>query len=311
MTAGEIVVLPPLEGLACIAPLRAYIARGNTDKSRETLRYSISLVARVVGVAPEQMPWASLRYEHTQVIRAALADRYAPATANAALCALRGVLKEAWRQGLIPFDHYERARDVRSVPGTRLPRGRWLPHLELERVFENAARERDLALLALLYGAGLRRAEAAGLPLEGFDRTAEVLRIVGKGNKEREVPLPPATVPVLERWIAVRGDSPGTFLRPITKSGRVLERALSPSAIWARVRELARLAGIAHFSPHDLRRTFASNLFDMDANAGDVSRLMGHSQVQTTIRYDRRPDQQLRRTVARLPVPTTTSGRRS
>ena len=70
--------------------------------------------------------WGAVRYQHTTAVRTALAERYAPAMANKVLAALRGVLQEAWRLGLMSAEDFHRAADVPSVRGTTLPRGRAL-----------------------------------------------------------------------------------------------------------------------------------------------------------------------------------------
>jgi site-specific recombinase XerD len=104
-------------------------------------------------------PWASLRYEHAQAVRRVLVERYAPATANKILCALRGVAREAWRLGLVDAETHARIRDVPGVRGSRLPAGREVPLKELARLFRacadaGASGVRDAAALALLYGTG-------------------------------------------------------------------------------------------------------------------------------------------------------------
>ena len=87
----------------------------------------------------ETLEWAALRYQHTQAIRAALAARYAPATANKMLAALRGVLREAWRLGYVSAEEYHRAADLPAVRGSTLPRGRALTTGELRALFAAVA----------------------------------------------------------------------------------------------------------------------------------------------------------------------------
>lgn len=102
-------------------------------------------------------------------LRSALVDSgAAPAPANVRLAAVRGVLRAAWRLGLIDTDAWQRAADVGAVKGSRLPAGRALEMTVRSALFEScadrtAAGARDACLLTLLYGAGLRRAEAAAV----------------------------------------------------------------------------------------------------------------------------------------------------
>ncbi|MCE5197979.1 MAG: hypothetical protein ABFD54_13770 [Armatimonadota bacterium] len=122
------------------------------------------------------LDWPSLRHQHTAAIREELASKYAPATANKMLSALRGVLKEAWRLGLMTAEDYQCAADLKAVKGEKLPCGRALSHGEVRALFEVCAKDtsaagvRDAALLVVLYGAGVRRSEAAALKLEDFDQ---------------------------------------------------------------------------------------------------------------------------------------------
>src|SRR5207237_2918656 len=118
------------------------------------------------------LAWDKLRYRHTTAVHALLADgRYAPSTANRHLAALRGVLKECWRLGYVSAEDFQRAADLEPVRGSRLPRGRAPAAGEVRALFAAcedddrkgpAMAARDAAILALLYGSGLRRAEPVG-----------------------------------------------------------------------------------------------------------------------------------------------------
>src|SRR6516164_5468992 len=137
--------------------------------SRRTMRGALDVVAGVLTSGrrtAETLPWHQLRYQHTTAVRTALMERYAPGTANKMLAALRGVLKAAWRLGLLTAEDHQRTGDIPSIRGTVLPRGRALSRGELRALFRTCAQDpaaagrRDAALLALLYGGGLRRSEA-------------------------------------------------------------------------------------------------------------------------------------------------------
>jgi integrase/recombinase XerD len=163
-------------------PAAVYLARLSPG-SRRTMREALDTVAAIVkrGQTAATLPWHELRYEQVQAIWAVLAQRYAPATANKLLAALKGTLKEAWRLGLVDGEVYQRAADVAGVKATTLPRGRALSRGELTALLARCTEEpgpgahgargaRDAAPVAVLYGAGLRRAEAAALGLVAIDR---------------------------------------------------------------------------------------------------------------------------------------------
>jgi hypothetical protein len=104
-------------------PVHVYIARLGSG-SRRTMREALNIIATVLTGGKcnaENLPWAALRYQHTAAIRAALIEKYKASTANKALAALRGVLKESWRLGYITAEDFHQATDV---PTVRLRRSR-------------------------------------------------------------------------------------------------------------------------------------------------------------------------------------------
>jgi len=238
------------------------------------------------------------------------------ATANQHLSALRGVLKECWRLGTVTAEDYHRAADVPTVRGSVLPRGRALRQGELRAVFGACQDDpsplaiRDGAILAVLYGAGVRRAEAAALDLEDVDREAGALRVRGKGNKERLAYVRHGAKEALDDWLALRGLEPGPLFWPVTKGGKLHCRRLSAQAMLYVTRRRGQEAGVAHFSPHDLRRSFISDLLDAGADLSTVQKLAGHAQVQTTARYDRRGEVAKQQAADLLHVPYASRKRR-
>ena len=203
-------------------PAAVYLARLAPGSRRTLLGALDTMAALLTGGRADAMacPWHLLRYPHTQAVRAALAERYAPATVNKHLAALRGVLKEAWRLGLIDGESYQRTVDLAGVRGTALPAGRGLTSAELRALFEACADgtpggARDAALLALLYGALLRRSEAVALDLADYDPDSGALKVRGKGNKERVSYLPAGGRAAVDAWLRVRGDELGPLLVPV------------------------------------------------------------------------------------------------
>src|SRR5437016_465717 len=208
-TPAPLVLVPPPDAAN---PAAVYLA-ALAPSGRRTMAQALEVVVEVLGGADvPTFPWAALRYEHAQAVRRVLVERYAPATANKVLSALRGVARECWRLGLIDAEVHARIRDVPGVRGSRLPAGREVPIKELAKLFRacasaGASGVRDAAALALLYGCGLRRSEAVSVDVGAFD--GESVRVLGKGNKERSVPIPTAAAAALRAWLEVRGSSPG------------------------------------------------------------------------------------------------------
>jgi site-specific recombinase XerD len=293
-------------------PATVYLAR-LAPGSRRTMRAALETIAHLLSggqATAASLAWGALRYQHTAAVRSAVAERYAPATANKLLAALRGVLHEAWRLGDLEAEAYQRAADLPTVRGQRLPRGRALAMGELRALFQvcqvdrTPAGARDAALLAVLYGSGLRRAEVVALDLRDYEAETNALRIrSGKGRKDRLSYVTEGSARALAAWLAVRGLDPGPLLCPVTKGRRLVRRRLTDQAVLWVLRKRAAAATVTPFSPHDLRRTFISLLLDAGADLATVQRLAGHANVQTTARYDRRGEAATRRAVALLHVP--------
>lgn len=142
---------------------------------------------------------------------------------------------------------------------------------------------RDRAMLELLYGSGLRLRELVGLTLDRIDLDTGVVRVVGKGNKERIVPIGRQTVSAVRHYLrhritATACDTSSVFL---TRSGR----PLSPSGAQDRVmRHLSRVTG-RRLGPHALRHTFATHLLDAGADLNAVKEMLGHASLSTTQVY--------------------------
>lgn len=156
---------------------------------------------------------------HSALRTRLIASGAAPASAK--LSALRGVLKAAWRLGQMDTDAYQRAADGRNLKSSRLPAGCALEMDEVGALFRvcadgTPACARNVALLALLFGAGLRRSAAAAVqvtdletdPLDG----AAAVRVVGKGNRERQIWTTRGGAAALANWMVIRGRVNGPLL---------------------------------------------------------------------------------------------------
>jgi integrase len=290
-------------------PVAVYLA-GLAPGSRRTQTAALRIIAMLVSAEATEMtlPWWGLDYAHTSAIRSKLAERFAPATANRMLAALRGVLKAAFKFGLMSSDHMTRACSVEPVRGSRVMKGRALSKGELVALFEACdpsipGGARNAALLGLLYGAGLRRAEIVALDVADFDAETGAITIKGKGNKERRGYVTNGSRDALDAWLAFRGNEPGALFFPVTKGGVIERRRMTDGAVAELVRRLARKSKIASFSPHDMRRTFIGDMLDAGADIATVQQLAGHASPTTTSRYDRRGDRARKRASELMHVP--------
>lgn len=290
-------------------PVAVYLG-GLAPGSRRAQRTALQTVAAMVYAEATELtlPWWALDFAHTTAIRSKVAVKFAPATANRMLAALRGVLKASFKLGLMSADHMTRASSVDAVRGTRVPKGRALSRGELTALFEvcdglTPSGARNAALLGLLYGGGLRRAEIVALDVSDYEVETGKLVVRGKGNKERVAWATNGSRDALDAWLAVRGVEPGPLFLPVTKGGVIKRRRMSDQAVAELVRRLALRAKIARFSPHDMRRTFIGDLLDGGADLAAVQGLAGHASPTTTSRYDRRGERARKRAAELLHVP--------
>jgi site-specific recombinase XerD len=204
------------------------------------MRQALGVIARLVSggrADARKLAWEKLRYQHSQAIRAALAEKFSPATTNKMLAALRRVLKESWRLGLMSAEDYHRAADVPTIKSETLPRGRALSSGELRALFEACADGtkagiRDAALLAILYAGGLRRSEAVALHLSDFQPEDGALTVRGgKGRKDRIVYASNGSLDALVDWIALRGSEPGPLFCPVNRGDRILPRGMTDQSV--------------------------------------------------------------------------------
>jgi integrase/recombinase XerD len=202
--------------------------------------------------------------------------------------AVRGFHKFALADGLAAADP---AGGVKPpTPTKRLPKA--LPLSDVEAILEVAGEPgttlalRDRALLEVLYGTGARISEAVGLDVDDLDTVDAVVKLRGKGGKERVVPIGSYALEAVDAYlvrgrpelVAVKG-GPALFLN--ARGGR-----LSRQSAWAILVKAAERAGVAaDVSPHTLRHSFATHLLDGGADVRVVQELLGHASVTTTQIY--------------------------
>ena len=146
---------------------------------------------------------------------------------------------------------------------------------------------RDRAMLELLYATGLRVSELCGLRAAQFNADAGFLRVMGKGSKERAVPVGDAAVHWLSQYVkSGRGELLKKRQSAFLFVGRKSSKALTRQAFWQRIKRHARAAGIEKdISPHTLRHSFATHLLDGGADLRSVQAMLGHSDISTTEIY--------------------------
>jgi integrase/recombinase XerD len=277
---------PEVEGF--LALLAARRAARTVEAYRRDLAQLAAWLDRPVGTATTQ--------DCERYLAELRAQGLAPATLARRVAAARTFFRHQQLLGARddnPAASIQLPRRARKLPRTLSPR-------ETERLIEAAAGTtprslRDGALVELLYGAGLRVSEAVGLERAAVDLDRRLVQVVGKGGKERIVPVGRAAVEALRRYLSrgrpflERRQRPELFLNarggPLTRAGAFLI-----------LRKLAEKAGLEpeRVHPHLLRHSFATHLLEGGADLRSVQEMLGHADLATTELYTHVSDRRRR-----------------
>lgn len=292
-----------------VNPVVIYL-NGLKPSGRTTQAQALNIASRIMaGCDCMSLDWENIEWQHVDVLRSVLAEMYHPAMGNKILCSVRGVLKRAWMLDMITAEHYHKAVSVKGIKGETVPAGRELTQGEISALMDACVRDntpagvRDGAVVGLLYSGGVRRAEVISLRVKDFKTENGQLLIHGKGSKERTIYLNNGSMDAMLDWLSVRGSGEGALFNPINKKGEIINREMSNQAVYNLLVKRAKEAGVSHFSPHDFRRTFVSNLLEAGADITTVSKMCGHASVVTTARYDRRDESAKQKASALLHLP--------
>jgi len=292
-------------------PAEIYLLSLESPQSRISMR---SYLSRTIQILSHEgtftdFDWSILSYEMAYTLKDKLtAENKSPATINAYLSGFKGAAKEAWRQKIIDIETYQHIRDVKSAKGSREPKGRALSLKELNTILDHCLSQegliamRDGALIALVYGAGLRRSEAANLMLSAYQRENSELTILGKGNKERVNGLNNRVMDIVDCWLEERGNEPGPMFVRIYKGGKLTQQAISGQTVYDIIIKRYKEAGLKRLTPHDLRKSFATHLLNNGEDIFTVQELMGHASLDTTKIYDHRGKNKQKKAAKALPL---------
>jgi integrase len=153
-------------------------------------------------------------------------------------------------------------------------------------------------MLGLAYGAGLRRSEVVSLDKADYHR--EFMYVTGKGKTERKIYLPEQTTKLIERFLLSIDDCSVLFPR-MYSGGKTKNQRLRSDALIKIINIRCDNTKIKRFTPHDLRRSFATNLINSDVDLFTVQELMRHKALETTQRYDMRNEEVKKEAIKKLP----------
>lgn len=232
------------------------------------------------------------------VLRSWLARSHTTGAARTSLArraaAARTFTAWAHREGLLPHDVGQRLASPkarRDLPGVLrqdqaaalvTAPGRRAPDVDVQH---SAVKLRDTATLELLYASGIRVSELCGLDVTDVDRGRRVVRVLGKGSKERSVPYGVPAARAIDRWLRdgrplLATEHSGSALLLGARGGR-----LQPTTVRQLVAAYAAVTGLPHLSPHGLRHSAATHLLEGGADLRTVQELLGHASLATTQIY--------------------------
>ncbi len=266
-----------------------WLEEGLSRNTLDAYRRDLTLYAGWLGTQGRAL--LDTRLQDLQAYFAARHAQTRATTANRRLTVFRRFFRWALREGLVHADptlELLAARQPLRVPAT-------LSEAQVERLL--AAPDvgtplglRDRAMLELLYASGLRVSELVGLKVVHLGLQEHVLRVLGKGNKERLVPFGAVAAQWLMRYLAearpalLAGQASDDLF--VTSRGRQPGTAMTRVMFWVTVKKHARQAGIqAPLSPHTLRHAFATHLLNHGADLRAVQMLLGHADISTTTIY--------------------------
>lgn len=222
-------------------PAQRYIRTLDSQQSRTAMTSLLNNVARYFNSENTliEQDWSMLNTDQIYHIRERLRrQRKAPSTINAYLAALIGVAKQCWQMNLIDIETYQHIKEIKRSKGSRINTGRALKLDELNAMLDHCIAEegpialRDGTLIALVYGAGLRRHEAVRIQLKDYSRNKATIRVVRKGDKERINALNSRLIDIIECWLDERGRQPGPLFNRIRRGGNITEHPISPQTVY-------------------------------------------------------------------------------
>jgi integrase len=220
-------------------------------------------------------------------------NNLAPSTINVRLAAVRRLAYEASDSGLLSPELAAGIARVKGAKRLGVRIGNWITAEQGKVLIQSSTPDtlrgkRDRAILALLLGCGLRRAEIVTVRIEDLQLREEhwiIADLVGKGRHVRTVPMPDWVKRVIDEWTVASEMTSGNVFRRVNRQGRIWGNGLTSKAIWHVVKTAARRIGIPNLAPHDLRRTCARLCHLAGGELEQIQFLLGHVSVQTTERY--------------------------
>ena len=277
---------------------------GTKKASKVTLRVIDYLCFEYNQTNHKTLDWSDFNYVKILELRRKFIEKeLRTSSINSYISKLKSVSRESWRLNIIDTETYMRIKDIDGVKGHSDITGRALSPVELNSAVNYSGNDikdiRDSAVIAVGYGCGLRSFEIAQIELK--DVSGNKIIVQGKGRVIRNVYLPNFSLKALKCWLHIRGSHQGAIFSSLTKNHRLLDKGISVRTVGDIIDKRCKNVGIQRFTPHDLRRSFATNLLASGVDVFIVQKLMRHTNINTTRIYDMRGEDAKMAAVKMLP----------
>jgi len=281
-------------------PTQLYLQR-LASSGRQPMRSQLNQVRKILKWQGnvESQPYHLLEYADIEQVKHIMSEQgKAARTVNLALNGLKCIVKEGFLMALTPEKTWLKVQAIKLLKTTPSNRGMALTSIDVQSLLLDCVIDqrpigiRDTAILAVFLSSGLRRFELSNLTYDDLDQQSHSLKVrAGKGNKSRTQFLPDWTLPHIEAWLRFRGNEQGFLFNPFRSKVPNTAHQLSASTIYRIVKSRTAVALEKSTSPHDLRRSFITQLLRQNVDLSTTSKLAGHASLATTQIYDKRGEE--------------------
>jgi len=289
-----------------LTPVELFLAR-LAKSGRTSLRSQLSSVSILFDwQAPfSDQPFHTMNFMQIEYVKQQKLEQGKSArTINLLIFALKSIVKIALLMGLIDDTQWRQIQAIKRLPVNPSSRGKALHSSMITKLIRYCDQDtspigkRDSCILAIFLSTGLRRFELAQLTTDDINLKTKTLIVKsGKGKKPRLQPLPAWALTYIRSWLEIRTFQHGQLFNPIWKGSIKIDKPLSGSTLYKVVKARTFSAIQIDISPHDLRRTFITELLSKNVDLGTVSKLAGHSNITTTQIYDKRDESVMRNAI--------------
>ncbi|KKN80606.1 hypothetical protein LCGC14_0328250 [marine sediment metagenome] len=276
-----------------------------SPSSRTTFRYALRQIAKGLGLDAinqdvETLPWYQVTADSFSDLILGMQGVLEPSTIRLYMHALRGICRACYISGLMPASQFMLIKEVKLPKGqNRIGRGRSVARTHSDALLKCCIEDeriqgiRDAALIAVLFGTGMRRAEAASIDVEAMNLDEGEIRVRTKGNNLDIKYVQAWAIPLIHEWLQVRrseGLYGGAFFTSIQKNGKVTTKRITGRGILYLLERRSKMAGIPFIvRPHDARRTMGTQMIEEHGELV-AQRVLKHANLSTTRIYDKRDD---------------------